>query len=382
MRDMKIMDVSGKNIVLFHPHVPKKANEYVNDTLNSRWIGQGPKVDLFEKKFVELFGGLNAVAVNSGTSALHLAYSLENIKDNDEVLCPVFTCTATNIPFLYSRSKLIFVDIEEDSLNISLDDLESKITEKTKLISLVHYGGLPCNLEKIREISEKYNIPVVQDAAHALGASFHGKKIADWSKYSTFSFQAIKTITTGDGGMLTINTIEDRYLESAKRVRWFGIDRSKKQQGIWENDITEIGYKYQMTDISASLGLAALDEFDMIISKRRNLLLAYQKHLSGSIDGLKYYSGKADSSDYEHGAWLCTIRVKDRLKLQKKLYSYGIETNQVHYRNDRYSIFKNAEAKNLKNMDDIEDEYLVLPLHTKMDINHVEKICDVIKSGW
>ena len=381
MRDMKIMEVSENNIVLFHPHVPQNAVSYVTDTLNSRWIGQGPKVDQFEKKFLTMFGGNHAVAVGSGTAALHLSYILENIKSDDEVLCPVFTCTATNIPFLYSNAKVVFVDIEKDSLNMSVDDLEKKITEKTKLISIVHYGGLPCNLKRISDLSKKYNIPVVQDSAHALGARYMKKNISEWSKYSMYSFQAIKTITTGDGGMLIINSDEDSLLEAAKRVRWFGIDRSKKQMGIWENDISEIGYKYQMTDISASLGLASLEEFDEIMYLRRTLLSEYESNLIG-VEGLKYYGGSTNSDIYEHGAWLCTVRVERRLDLQKKLYSYGIETNQVHYRNDRYTVFKKAISKDLNNMNEIEDEYLVLPLHTKMNTQDVKRICDVIKSGW
>lgn len=376
-KDMPLLNVGADNIVLFHPHMPKKAVEYVTDTLHSRWIGQGPKVDLFEKKFSERFSpDFVSIATGSGTDALHLAYILAGLQPGDEVIAPVFTCTATNIPFLYMGVKVVFADIQAGTLNIDPKVVSSLLNAKTKAIACVHYGGLPCDMKELGAIAAKWKIPIIEDAAHALGATYQGKLIGSISDFTMFSFQAIKHITTGDGGMLTLK--DKTLVDKAKRIRWFGIDRSAKQMGIWENDLKEVGYKYQMTDIGAAMGLAALEEFDQTLSLRRKLFAAYEKGLK-NISGLGFVGG--GYTDREHAAWLCTVIVERRFDLQKKLREHHIESNQVHYRNDRYSIF-GGRRNNCPNMDAIEDKYLVLPLHTKMSKKDVERICSVIKSGW
>jgi perosamine synthetase len=375
--DMPILEEKGDNIVLFHPHIPKKAIEFVSDTLNSRWIGQGPKVDKFEKDFSKLFCKNNpCVAVGSGTDALHLAYMLADIKAGDEVIVPVFTCTATNIPLLYLGAKIVFADVQKGTLNIDPEHVKTLVNEKTKAIVCVHYGGLPCDMDKLTAIANQWNIPVIEDAAHALGGSFNGVPIGAISDFTMFSFQAIKHITTGDGGMLSFRNKELR--KKAERIRWFGIDRTAKQMGHWDNDIKEVGYKYQMTDIAAAMGLAALEEFDEILRIRKELFKIYENNLV-NIPGLKFIGG--GFKDREHAAWMCTVVAENRIELQKKLRSLNIESNQVHYRNDRYSVF-GGRKENLPNMDEVEDKYLVLPLHTKMSLSDAYRVTNAIKSGW
>lgn len=372
-----LMDTKEGNIVLFHPHISDKMRLYVNETLKTRWIGQGPKVERFEKIFSQQFGdGRTSIAVGSGTDALHLSYILAGLKQGDEVIVPVFTCTATNIPFLYMGVNVKFADVQPGTLNIDPESVRELVNEKTKAIVCVHYGGLPCDMKELQEIADEWKIPIIEDAAHALGAKYMNKPIGSISDFTMFSFQAIKNITTGDGGMVVLK--DKNLVEQAKRVRWFGIDRSQKQMGIWENDITEIGYKYQMTDISASMGLAALEEFDEVLTLRKQLFKKYEEQLD-NIPGISFIGGKYE--DREHAAWLCTVIVENRLGLQKKLRENKIESAQVHYRNDRYSIF-GKRRDYLKNMDAVEDKYLVLPLHTKMNIQDVDRICRVIKNGW
>ena len=231
-------------------------------------------------------------------------------------------------------------------------------------------------MDELQEIAEEYGIPIIEDAAHAVGATYKGKLIGTISDFTMFSFQAIKHITTGDGGLVTF---KNRELEElGKRLRWFGIDRSSKQLGIWENDIKEVGFKYQMTDIAAALGLAGIEEFDQTLSHRRMLLQVYKKEFQ-TITDLKFLGDS--SGDREHAAWLCTIAVENRKELQAKLFANGIESNQVHYRNDRYSIFGKRRS-NLPNMDRMENQYLVIPLHTKMTEEDVLRVTDVIRSGW
>ena len=376
---MPLMEEKQGNINICYPFLGKKAIEYVNDTLSSRWIGQGPKVELFEKKFKEMFApNREALTVGSGTDALHLSYILSNIKEGDEVISPLFTCTATNIPFLYMGAKIRFADVQPDTLNIDVNHVRELVNEKTKAIVCVHYGGLPCDMDELQSIADEWGIPIIEDAAHALGATYKGKNIGEISDYTMYSFQAIKHITTGDGGMLVVKDKEE--VEKAKRIRWFGIDRNAKQKGIWENDIVEVGYKYQMTDISAALGLAALEDFDETLQKRKELFSLYNKELS-SFSDIKIVGG--DLTDRTHASWLLTVLVENRYDLQNKLKSNGIESNQMHFRNDRYSIFKRFwDGKQFPNMDLVEDKYLVLPLHHKMDKEDIQRVCSNIKGGW
>jgi dTDP-4-amino-4,6-dideoxygalactose transaminase len=272
--------------------------------------------------------------------------------------------------------KVVFADVQENTLNIDPNHVRKLVNKKTKAIVCVHYGGLPCDMDELQAIADKWNIPIIEDAAQALGGSYKGKMIGSISDFTIFSFQAIKHITTGDGGMMVLK--DSSLSEKAKRVRWFGIDRNAKQAGVWENDITEVGYKYQMNDISASMGLAGLEEFNAILAHRSSLLRIYEQQLA-NVPGI-YVIG-AGYKDRKHAAWSCTVIAEDRVGLQKKLRENNIESNQVHYRNDRYEIF-GERRKNLPNMDKLEEKYLVLPLHTKMSKSDAERVCQVIQSGW
>jgi dTDP-4-amino-4,6-dideoxygalactose transaminase len=377
MNELPVMNES-EGIVLFHPHIPETAIAEVTNVLHSRWIGQGPRVAQFEKEFSQRFAGNGtSIAVGSGTDALHLSYILAGLHEGDEVITPVFTCTATSIPFLYMGVKIRFADVDPETLNINIQHVRELINEKTKAIVCVHYGGLPCDMDELLAIAKEYNIPVIEDAAHALGATYKGKCIGEISPFTMFSFQAIKHITTGDGGMLIIQ--DKDLVPKAERIRWFGIDRSNKQKGTWENDITEVGYKYQMTDISAALGIAALREFDQTLSHRQGLFEEYIKSLKNA-NGIKLIG--ANAHDRTHAAWLCTALVeKDRDHFMRSLREKKIESSQVHYRNDRYSIL-GGRRDDLPNMDAVEENYIVLPLHMKMTPDHVKYICHVIKQGW
>ncbi len=376
--DLPIMSDEEGNVVLFHPFIPDKAKDYVCDTLSTRWIGQGPKVERFEQKFKEVIkSDQSPISVGAGTDALHLAYVLAGIRPGDEVVSPVFTCTATNIPLAHMGAIIRFADVQTGTLNIDPNHVRALMTEKTKAIVCVHYGGLPCDMQELREIADEWKVPIIEDAAHAFGASYMGTPIGNLSEFTMFSFQAIKHITTGDGGMLMLK--DSSLVSKAKRIRWFGIDREAKQGGIWENDITELGFKYQMTDISAAIGLAAIEEYPQMIEHRKKLYSIYEKELT-SIPGIQFVGSRR--TDREHGAWLCTILAEDRRGLQAKLAEHHIESNQVHFRNDRYSIFKSyIEEGAYPHMDTVEDQYLVLPLHTKVSEEDVLRICDLVRKG-
>jgi dTDP-4-amino-4,6-dideoxygalactose transaminase len=352
-------------IDLFHPYVPEEVVTEVVKTLHTRWIGQGPAVDEFEELFSEQFLVSNCVSMNSGTAALETAYELVGIKPGDEVITTPLTCTATNIPLLRMGAKLVWVDIDRDTLCLSKDAVKSAITSKTKAIVNVHLGGIENDLGDMP-------VPVISDACQALGV-FKGD-------YTCCSFQAIKHITTGDGGMLVCPTEADR--DKAKLMRWFGIDRDKKMSLGWQAykerqmtfDIELLGYKRQMTDIAATMGIVGLRYYNNMIAHRRYLHNIYRTNL--------YKNKRIKVIDGMHNTyWLFTVLVDDRDGFAKKLFEAGIDTNVVQLRNDIFKIF-GGERQNLPVMNEVEYKYISLPTGQHVSEKDVEYICSVINEGW
>ena len=373
-KDYPLIQERKNTISQFYPHIPKNYLKVLKKVFSGRWVGQGPLVDKLEKIFSTKFANnMSSVAVGSGTDALHLAYILSGIKKGDEIICPVFTCTATNIPLLYIGAKIKFADVNPDTLNISIESVKNLITKKTKAIVFVNYAGLPCELNELNKIAKKNKLILIQDAAQSLGATYQNKPITSYADYTIFSFQAIKHVTSGDGGMLVLKN--KNLAKKALRIRWFGIDRPKKQGGSWENDIKEVGYKYQMTDIGASILLESIKEFKKITAHRKKIFNTYLKNLLKNKK-IKIVNSKGN---FVHAHWMFTIILDRKDFLQKKLRSKSIETNQVHFRNDKYSIFsKFIKNRKFKNMDKVENKYLALPIHTKMTVADAFKISNLI----
>ena len=373
-KDYPLIQERKNTVSLFYPHIPKNYLKVLKKVFSGRWVGQGPLVDKLEKIFSTKFANnMSSVAVGSGTDALHLAYILSGIKKGDEIICPVFTCTATNIPLLYIGAKIKFADVNPDTLNISIESVKNLITKKTKAIVFVNYAGLPCELNELNKIAKKNKLILIQDAAQSLGATYQNKPITSYADYTIFSFQAIKHVTSGDGGMLVLKN--KNLAKKALRIRWFGIDRPKKQGGTWENDIKEVGYKYQMTDIGASILLESIKEFKKITVHRKKIFNTYLKNLLKNKK-IKIVNSKGN---FVHAHWMFTIILDRKDFLQKKLRSKSIETNQVHFRNDKYSIFsKFIKNRKFKNMDKVENKYLALPIHTKMTVADAFKISNLI----
>lgn len=244
---------------IFKPYISYDSIKLVEKTLQSGYINEGENVIKFEKLFSNKFKIKNALTVNSCTSALHLALVLCGIKQNDEVILPAQTFIATASAVLMCGAKPVFADINLHDGNISLESIKRKITRKTKAIIVVHWAGYPCDLKEINLIAKKNNIKVIEDAAHALGAKYDKKFIGNFSDFTCFSFQAIKHLTTGDGGMLCAKRKKDH--DKCSRIRWFGIDRSNAKfnyLNVREPYIKELGYKYHMNNISAAIGIGNL----------------------------------------------------------------------------------------------------------------------------
>jgi dTDP-4-amino-4,6-dideoxygalactose transaminase len=363
-------------ITMFWPYISEKVAPAIVETLKTRWIGQGPKVEAAELKFSEMFNIPYALTVNSCTSALHLALILAGVDDGDEVVTTPMTCAATNTPILYRKAKVIFADIQPNTLNIDPKDIEKRITQKTKAIIAVHWGGYPCDMDEIMTIAKRHRIAVVEDAAHALGASYKDKDIGTIGDYTCFSFQAIKQITTGDGGMLTVK--DERIYKRAKLLRWYGIDREFKSDTYWKYLIKEIGYKYSMNDIAAAMFIVQLDDLSKVLKRRKAIVERYRRELA-DVPGLTLLE---DRPDRQSGNWLFTVRAKNRDAFQNKLNNHGIESSMVHIRCDISPIFGGKRQEDLPVMNEVETEYISIPLHCKLTDDDVNKIIKVIKSGW
>jgi len=357
-------------IPLFYPYMDKDIIRAVTDTLKSRWIGQGPRVDEFEQAIGDKFNLDYPLMTNSGTSALELAYDLIDIQPGDEVITTPLTCTATNIPLLRRGAKLVWADINPDTLCIDYQDVMKKVNENTKAVVAVSLGGINHGIDEVS--FEKYKIPVVHDAAQGIGY-----KNGD---YIVYSFQAIKHFSTADGGLLALPN-KEKYRE-AKLKRWFGIDRDKKKANDWQAykeremtfDIEYLGYKYQPTDIAASMGIEGLKKYDKILDYRKTIFDIYREELRG-IDGLKLIDG--DGNKY----WLATLLVERRDDFSRMMNECRIETNLVQMRNDIYQIFGGVR-QDLPVMNEIEGKYISIPINTKMTLEDAYYITKCIKKGW
>lgn len=358
-------------IPLFYPFVPKEARESVEEVLRSRFIGQGPVVDEFEKQFCKKFDLDYAVSVNAGTSALELAYHLVGLKEGDEVISTPLTCTATNIPLLRRGVKIVWADIDPKTLCINPEDVQRKVTNKTKAVVQVHLGGIQSHAwGNVKPNGETF--PIISDAAQALGI-FSGD-------YTCCSFQAIKHITTIDGGMLT--TYNKNEYARAKKLRWFGIDRELKLANNWQAyqnramtfDIEEAGFKYHMNDVSASMGIVGLNYYDEIIAHRKKIFNIYKEQFK-DLDGIRLVDG--DVNTY----WLATVIVERRDDFAKMLFEGHVDTNVVQVRNDIFDIFGGDRA-DLPVMNELEYKYLSIPLNMRVTEEDAYYISSLIKKGW
>lgn len=259
------------------PHITQVEIDEVVDTLRSGWLTTGPKTKRFERAFAERVLAPHAVAVNSATAAMHLALNAIGLQEGDEVIVPVYTFTATAEVVVYHHACPVFVDVDPVTCNLDPNQLEQRITPKTKAIIVVHIAGLSAELDVILDIAHRHNIPVIEDAAHAFPAKYRGRMIGSISDMTAFSFYATKTLSTGEGGMLT--TANEQYAQHASMMSLHGISRDAwkrySKEGSWYYEVLEAGYKYNMTDIAASIGIHQLERSEALLARRRAIALRY-----------------------------------------------------------------------------------------------------------
>lgn len=371
-----LLSGGGSAIPLFKVHMPESVLEPLSKILMSGYIGQGPVVDAFEHALSPWFGSQNILTLNSGTSALMLALRLAGVGFGDDVISTAMTCTATNVPILAMGANIVWADIDPLTGNIDPLDAERKITEKTKAIIGVHWGGYPCEIEELNRIGSKYGIKIIEDAAHAFGAKYHGEPVGSHSDFVCFSFQAIKHLTTVDGGALVCSDTES--YKRGKLLRWYGIDRESEQKDFrCEEDVLEYGYKFHMNDVSATIGLEQLKYVGDVLRRYRENAAYYRQRFQ-SLAGLKLLNYLPDR---EGSYWLFTVRVPERLSFMQEMKNAGIVVSQVHSRNDSHTMFREFR-RILPGVDEFVAEQVSIPVgwwlteeQRKYIADTVERLC-------
>jgi perosamine synthetase len=360
-------------ISLFRVHMPESVNSSLLQVLHSGFIGQGPKVEEFELVLRKYFDHPHVLTLNSGTSGLHLAARLIGIGPGDEVITTAMTCTATNMPILERGGKIVWADVDPVTGLIDPKDIEKKITKKTKAIFMVHFGGIPCDIQAINRLAKAHGIAVVEDAAHAFGAEYAGKKIGVHSDYVMFSLQAIKHITTIDGGLLLVK--DQKEYKRGKLIRWYGIDRESKRKDFrCEEDILEFGYKFHMNDIAATIGLEQMKYADKIVAGFQANQRFYDQALVG-IPGLRIIPKEKNTVS---ASWIYTIHVENRDQFIKFMDEHKIMASRVHERNDIHTCFREFKTP-LPNLDEFNRTQVSIPVGNWVTEKQREYIVDTIK---
>ena len=375
-----------KYIVFGSPAIEEAEIKEVVKTLHSGWLGTGPKVAKFEKMISELTGAKYAMAVNSCTAALHLSMLASGIGPGDEVITTPLTFCATANSIIHSGATPIFVDIDLKTMNIDETKIEKAITKKTKAIIPVHLAGRPCNMDKIIAIAKKHKLLVIEDAAHSIGSEYKGRKIGSIGDLTCFSFYVTKNITTGEGGMVLTNNKE--FADKIKILALHGMSKDAwkrfSDDGYKHYEVVYPGFKYNMMDIQASIGIHQLKRLERYHKKRKQIWDFYNKELKNLPLGLPDYGGK----DIKHVMHLYTVLVDEkkcgisRDKFMQELHLRGIGTgvhyNPVHlhkYYRDTYR-FKEGDYPNAEY---IGSRTVSLPLSAKLTMEDAKRVVGAIK---
>lgn len=350
--------------------------EPLRATLFSGFIGEGPRVAEFEEALSARLEAPYPLTVNSATSGLQLALRLAGVEQGDQVISTALTCTATNWAILAQGGIPVWADVDENTANMDPRTIEALITPRTKAIMVVHWGGCPVDLDDIWAIAKKHGLKVIEDGAHAFGSRYKGKHVGTQSDFGVFSFQAIKHMTTVDGGLVIAKSEAD--YKRGKLLRWYGIDRhSPRADFRCEDDIAEWGLKFHMNDVAATIGLEQLKYADHILRQHQDNAAFYSRELRNA-DGVTQFSHYNDRSS---AFWLYTIKVRDRDTFIQTMKERGIMTSQVHERNDKHSVVA-AYRRPLPQLDRLVQEMVCIPVGWWVTEEDRRYVVDSIRKGW
>lgn len=343
--------------------------QYVLDCLDSNWISsKGKYVQAFEEAFAAYTGSAHALSVSNGTVALHLALVALGLGPGDEVLVPSFTYIASVNAIAYTGATPVFVDSEHSYWQIDPQDIEKRITPRTRAIMAVHLYGHPCDMHALQDICRRHNLFLIEDAAEALGASYKGQHVGTFGDVATFSFYGNKTITTGEGGMVVTN--DHALKERMYSLRGQGLARHRE---YWHD---MVGYNYRMTNICAAIGLAQLEQVDQVLARKRQLAGWYATALQHTP-----YVLQPQAADCVHSYWMCTLLVptaKERDPLRERLHAAGVETRPAFYPVHTMPMY-NTPYRKLPVADDLGSRGINLPSYPALTQADVATILNSLR---
>lgn len=320
-------------------------------TLYGGMLAEGEQVYEFERRCAAAFGLPHVLAMSSGTGALHASLHFAGVRPGDEVISTPITAEPTNVAVLHVGGTLVWSDVDPRSGNADPAAIERAITPRTRAILIVHYAGYPVDMPGVMDVSRRHGIPVIEDCAHAVGARSADKPVGTYGDFAIFSFQAIKHMTTVDGGLLVFR---DGALErDMKRFRWFGMDKGVARTSL---DVSSVGWKYNMSNVTATIGLCQLDEIDARVAAH----IDNGRHYDRAFTGMRHVSPAQFMVDDQPSYWLYTLLCDNSEMVEAALQAEGITASKLHRRNDLHSLFA-AARRPLPGVDEFARRYLHLP---------------------
>jgi len=373
--------LNSKHIPVLQPAIGQEEIDAVAEVMRSGWLGLGPKTEQFEQEFAAFAGSRFAVALNSGTAALHLAMEMLNIGPGDEVIVPPITFISTVHAVSYVGATPVFADVEPDTMNVSVEDIERKITDRTKAIIVVHLAGHPCDMDAIYALADSRGIKVVEDAAHACGATYKGRIIGSLGELTCFSFHAVKNLTCGEGGAITCN--QDWIARKLREKRWVGISKDTWMRTAtdkvyaWQYFVDKVGYKYHMNDTQAAIGLVQLRKLQQLNGRRREIAETYRRELS-DLSWIELPKEKP----YARSSWhLFQIKLpgeQARDRLIGHLKERDIATGVHYYPCHLHPCYIHLKAV-VPVASEIWRRILTLPIHPNLTDDDLDRIVDGIR---
>jgi len=350
----------------------------VLNVLKGDWITTGPKVEEFEKALSSYVNSEYAVVVNSGTSALDIVVASLNLPKESEIITTPFTFVADSNAILYNNHVPVFADIDKDTFNIDPDQVRKKITSKTKAIIYVDYAGQPCKIDELKEIAKEYNLFLIEDASHALGAEYKGKKIGSFADMTIFSFHPVKPITTGEGGAITTNNPD--FYRRLKMLRNHGMDNSPRERIGYKYDIKLLGRNYRITDFQCALGISQLKKLDGFVKRRNEIAHIYSKEFRNmdKITPQKLISN-VTSGYHIYPILLDKSINRDEFFVQMRNRTIGANVHYIPI--PHFSLYKKLgyTPEDYPITEEIYSRIITLPIYPKMTDNQVLKVIDTIK---
>lgn len=366
-------------IPVFRPSITQAEIDAVTEVMKSGWLGLGPITAEFERELGEAFGADHVIAVNSGTAALHLALAVLGLEPDDEVIVPAVSFVSTAHVVEYVGAKVVFADVCEDTLCINPDDVKRKITSRTRAIMPVHYGGHPADLDAIDYAIGKRDITVIEDAAHACGSFYKGRRVGSISPMTCFSFHAVKNLTCGEGGAVALN--RDGWAKKLRELRWLGISKDTYQRTAndsvyaWQYWVNELGYKYHMNDMAAALGRVQLKRLEELNGKRRRIAERY----SEAFEDATWIDAPPEHDDAFSSWHIYHIKAPQRDRLVTHLKACGVAPGVHYYPIHMHPYYADRGVK-CPIAEEIWKRIVSLPMFPDMTDEQVERVIDAVLS--